>query len=53
MTIRSVPLADAGWPDDKPDARFCKREIFLRTGIDTISENQVVGQISATRLAAY
>jgi hypothetical protein len=30
---------------------FLKREIFLRTGIDTISENQHVGQISRRWIA--
>jgi hypothetical protein len=43
---RSAPLAEAGWAQDTHDFRFCKSEIFFARRVDTISENQPVGQIT-------
>jgi hypothetical protein len=43
---RNAPLAEAGWTQDTHDLRFCKSEIFLIAWLDTISENQTVGQIT-------
>ena len=37
-TLRNAPLSGTGWELIYPDLYFCKTEIFLIRGLDTISE---------------